>query len=133
MVPDAIAGAFATAGPSAAGDSAGGATAVALESAADSSRSTGSAVSLVARASPSSCFTSVVLETRERARLICGVITDRDVLARQGDGQNYPPSFKDPLHAGTEFDVLERRPGWLHIRLSDNNDGWIPDNTAELI
>lgn len=78
-------------------------------------------------------FTSVVLEARERARLICGVITVQDVLARQGDGQNYPPSFKDPLHAGTEFDVLESRPGWLHIRLSDNNEGWIPDNTAELI
>ncbi len=78
-------------------------------------------------------FASVVVETRERAHLICGVITVQDVAARQGDGQNYPASFKDPLHAGTEFDVLERRPGWLHIRLSDNNDGWIPNNTAELI
>jgi tetratricopeptide (TPR) repeat protein len=78
-------------------------------------------------------FASVVVETRERTRLICGVITVQDVVARQGDGQNYPESFKEPLHAGTEFDVLEHRPGWLHIRLSDNNDGWIPNNTAELI
>ena len=76
---------------------------------------------------------SVVVENRERRRLICGVITANNVVARQGDGQNYPTSFKDPLHAGTEFDVLERRPGWLHIRLSDNNDGWIPNNSAELI
>lgn len=80
------------------------------------------------------CFLiSVVVETRRRISAVCGVITTRDVVARQGDGQNYPASFKDPLHAGTEFDVLERRPGWLHIRLSDNNDGWIPNNTAELI
>ena len=80
------------------------------------------------------CFlASVVVETRERARLVCGVITARDVVARQGDGQNYPESFKDPLHAGTEFDVLERRLGWLHIRLSDDSDAWIPSNTAELI
>jgi len=78
-------------------------------------------------------FVSVVVETRQRARLIGGVITAQDVIARQGDGQNYPESFKEPLHAGTEFDVLERRPGWLHIRLADNNDGWIPNNTAELI
>ena len=78
-------------------------------------------------------FVSVVLETRERTRLICGVITVQYVVAHQGDGQNYPESFKDPLHAGTEFDVLEHRPGWLHIRLYDNNDGWIPNNTAELI
>jgi hypothetical protein len=76
---------------------------------------------------------SVVVENRERTRLICGVITVEKVVARQGDGQNYPASFKEPLHAGTEFDVLERRPGWLHIRLSDNNDSWIPNNSAELI
>ena len=80
------------------------------------------------------CFiVSVVMETRERTRLVSGVITVQEVVARQGDGQNYPESFKDPLHAGTEFDVLEYRPGWLHIRLFDNNDGWIPNNTAELI
>ena len=80
------------------------------------------------------CFlASVVMETRQRARLVCGVITVSDVVARQGDGQNYPESFKDPLHIGTEFDVLERRLGWLHIRLSDDSDTWIPSNNAELI
>ena len=76
---------------------------------------------------------SVVVENHERTSLISGVITVQNVVARQGDGQNYPASFKDPLHAGTEFDVLERRPGWLHIKLSDNNDSWIPNNSAELI
>ena len=80
------------------------------------------------------CFlTSVVMETLERTRLVCGVITVRDVVARQGDGQNYPASFKDPLHTGTEFDVLEHRTDWLHIRLSNDSDAWIPSNTAELI
>jgi len=80
------------------------------------------------------CFlASVVMETRERINLVCGVITVRDVVARQGDGQNYPESFKDPLHIGTEFGVLEHRLGWLHIRLSDDSDTWIPSNTVELI
>ncbi|MHC4557427.1 MAG: tetratricopeptide repeat protein [Planctomycetota bacterium] len=80
------------------------------------------------------CFLiSVVVETHHRAGTVCGVIIAGDVIAHQGDGQNYPMSFKDPLHAGTEFDILERRPGWLYIRLSDNSDGWIPNNTAELI
>jgi len=74
----------------------------------------------------------VVLETRARARRVCGVITTEKVVARQGDGRNYPESFKDPLHAGTEFDLLERRGGWLHIRLVDNSDAWIPDNAAGL-
>ena len=80
------------------------------------------------------CFlASVVLEARTQAHRVCGVITDQQVVARQGDGPNYPESFKDPLHAGTEFDLLERRSGWFHVRLSDDSDGWIPDNAAELI
>jgi tetratricopeptide (TPR) repeat protein len=78
------------------------------------------------------CFlTSVILEAQSHR--ISGVITADEVIARQGDGPNYPESFKDPLHAGTEFDLLERRTGWFHIRLSDDSDGWIPDNAAELI
>lgn len=80
------------------------------------------------------CFlVSVVAESRTRASRVAGVITAEEVVARQGDGRNYPESFKEPLHAGTEFDLLELRPGWLHVRLSDNSDGWIPDNSAELI
>lgn len=78
-------------------------------------------------------FISIVLEARAQTDRIYGVITAQEVVAHQGDGRNYPESFKEPLHAGTEFDLLERRLGWLHIRLSDNSDGWIPDNAADLI
>jgi hypothetical protein len=80
------------------------------------------------------CFlTSVIVEFKSQSSRICGVITAKEIIARQGDGQNYPPSFKGPLHEGTEFDLLENRPGWLHIKLSDDSDGWIPDGSAELI
>ncbi|MHC4626788.1 MAG: tetratricopeptide repeat protein [Planctomycetota bacterium] len=75
---------------------------------------------------------SVLLESRARSRRVYGVVTSEMVVARQGDGRNYPESFKDPLHAGTEFDLIERRGGWLHIRLADNSDAWIPDNAAGL-
>ncbi len=78
-------------------------------------------------------LTSVVLEANNQARKVCGVITVEDVVARQGDGQSYSPSFKDPLHSGTEFDLLENRHGWLHIQLSDNSEGWIPESSADLI
>jgi len=78
-------------------------------------------------------LSSVILESGSQAGRICGVITEKEVVARQGDGQNYPVSFKDPLHAGTEFDLLESRPGWLHIKLFDDSDTWIPDDSAELI
>jgi len=48
-----------------------------------------------------SFLASVVVESRSRANTICGVITAGQVVARQGDGPNYPESFKDPLHAPT--------------------------------
>lgn len=76
---------------------------------------------------------SVAVEYHQQANSIYGVITANEIVARQGDGQNYPASFKEPLHAGTEFKLLEKRPGWVHVRLSDSSDGWIPDNAAELI
>ena len=78
-------------------------------------------------------FSSVVVESRRLAGSVCGVITAEQVVARQADWQDSAPSFKDPLHAGTEFDVLEHRPGWFHISLADNSDGWIPDDSAGLI
>jgi hypothetical protein len=78
-------------------------------------------------------LSSIIVEANIETGKACGVITDNEVTARQGDGQNYPASFKEPLHEGTEFDMLEQRPGWLHIKLSDDSDGWIPDDSAELI
>jgi tetratricopeptide (TPR) repeat protein len=78
-------------------------------------------------------FGSAAFELGTESTKICGVITADEVVARQGDGQNYDRSFKDPLHAGTEFDLLEDRPGWYHIELSDGSDAWIPHTSAELI
>ncbi len=78
-------------------------------------------------------LTSLVLQARQEAGTRCGVITTAEVVARQGDGPNYPPSFKDPLHAGLEFTLVEHRPGWLHIELADGTDAWIPDDTAGFV
>ncbi|HUT29724.1 MAG TPA: tetratricopeptide repeat protein [Sedimentisphaerales bacterium] len=80
------------------------------------------------------CFlVSVIVEVREQARRTSGVITTEQVTAHQADWEDSPPSFKEPLHAGTEFDLVEHRRGWLHIRLADDSDGWIPEAAAELI
>ena len=79
------------------------------------------------------CLAASVLIGAAEVRTISGVITAPQIVARQGDGQNYPASFKDPLHEGTEFDLLEHRPLWYHIRLGDGSEAWIPQNTAELI
>ena len=76
---------------------------------------------------------SVAVDVYKQNETICGVITAAETVARQGDGQNYEASFKGPLHEGIEFDLLERRSGWLHIRLSDGSDGWVPENAGEVI
>jgi tetratricopeptide (TPR) repeat protein len=78
-------------------------------------------------------LTSLVVQARQEAGTRYGVITVAEVVARQGDGPNYPPSFKDPLHTGLEFELVEHRPGWLHIELADGTDAWIPDDTAGLV
>jgi tetratricopeptide (TPR) repeat protein len=78
-------------------------------------------------------ISSIVIENRTQAQNIGGVITTAQVIAYQGDSKNYPASFKEPLHDGTEFTLLEKRAGWLHIKLFDESDGWIPDQSAELI
>jgi len=76
---------------------------------------------------------SVSVENSVSSRVNSGVIVAESVLPRQGDGHNYPPSFKDPLHSGTEFDLIKTQSGWHHIRLSDGSDGWIEQSAAELI
>ena len=77
-------------------------------------------------------FSSLAVEMRQAARP-AGVIVAREVIARKGDGQTYQPSFKEPLHAGTEFIVAEVRPTWYHIELADGRRCWIPSQAAELI
>jgi tetratricopeptide (TPR) repeat protein len=80
------------------------------------------------------CFAgSLVVDSYNQAAQSSGVIISPQVTAYQGDGQNYPASFKEPLHAGTEFILLERRPGWFHIRLANGSDGWVRLSDAELI
>jgi tetratricopeptide (TPR) repeat protein len=76
---------------------------------------------------------SAVIETKNQNSRNYGVITAGEVVARQGDGQNYPPSFKESLHEGTEIQLIESRPRWYHIKLTDESTAWIPSDTAELI
>ncbi|MCH7918627.1 MAG: hypothetical protein IIC50_11650 [Planctomycetes bacterium] len=76
---------------------------------------------------------STLIEVTQQKQTAEGVILAEEVIARQGDGDNYPASFKDPLHAGTEFVLLEARTSWVQIRLSDGSEGWIPDQAAERI
>ncbi len=76
---------------------------------------------------------SVALDVHHSRTYSQGVIVAERVIARQGDGGNYPASFTEPLHSGTEFDLREQRSQWLRIELSSGDQGWIPADSAEII
>jgi len=80
------------------------------------------------------CFAvSVAVDVHSDRANAQGVIVADEVTARQGDGINYPESFREPLHSGTEFILREKRSKWLRIELSSGDDAWIPAETAEMI
>lgn len=62
-----------------------------------------------------------------------GVILAEQVTARKGDGDTYEPSFNEPLHAGTEFELLEDRGDWYQVELADGQRCWIPAAAAGLV
>ncbi len=76
---------------------------------------------------------SLAVESTTQASRQAGVLIAPQVIARTGDGQSYESVFKDPLHAGTEFVLLEARNEWNHIELPDGRQCWIPADSASLI
>lgn len=59
-----------------------------------------------------------------------GVIVNEEVIVRKGNGDGFSPAFTEPLPVGSEFTLLEQRPGWYHIRLADGQSGWVRTSDA---
>jgi hypothetical protein len=76
---------------------------------------------------------SVGVGLKQAATQRDGVITGRDVVVRKGNGLDYAPQFEQRLSEGIEFEVLEERGSWLHVRLADGQDGWIEAAQADLV
>ena len=62
-----------------------------------------------------------------------GVILVNETIARKGNSETYEPSFKDPLHAGTEFTLIEDRGVWYQIELSDSRTCWVSSDDVGLV
>ena len=62
-----------------------------------------------------------------------GVIISPEVVARKGNSHTYEPSFKDPLHSGTEFTLIEDRGNWYQVELTDSRACWVPSKDVELV
>ena len=91
------------------------------------------ALLVVAAVASGIVFASLVADSVSFARTPEGVITADEAVGRMGDADTYQPSFKEPLHSGSEFKLLEKRPGWWHIELESGDRTWIPDESGELV
>ena len=77
---------------------------------------------------------SVVIEAEQRKSLSEGVVVADRVEARKGPDENaYEPSFTQPLHAGVEFTIIERRDDWLRVQLPDGRETWLPKDAVAII
>lgn len=80
-----------------------------------------------------SLLASLMAETIQQQTHTPGVITAHEVVARKGDSEAYEPSFKAPLHAGTEFSLMEQRGDWMHVQLPDGRQCWLPAQAAQTV
>jgi len=76
---------------------------------------------------------SLAVEYITLQNAIGGVIISPEVIARKGNSESYKKSFKDPLHAGTEFTLLAHRGNWLQVELPDDRTCWLPASDIELV
>lgn len=70
-------------------------------------------------------FVSLTVEAWHVRIHPAGVIIAAETVARKGDGETYQPSFAEPLHAGTEFTMLEDRGAWVQVALPDDRTCWL--------
>ncbi len=76
---------------------------------------------------------SLVAEELNLRKSRPGVIVSDEIIARKGNSETYEPSFKEPLHSGTEFTLLEDRGNWYLIELPDSRTCWVSSKGVELV
>lgn len=76
---------------------------------------------------------SAAVEVYEMRHAPPGVVLASDVTVYKGPGAGYQRQFEQPLQAGVEFTLRERRGDWWRIAFADDREGWIPARTAELV
>lgn len=62
-----------------------------------------------------------------------GVIISPEVIARKGNSDTYEPSFKESIHCGTEFVLVEDRGAWYRVELADSRTCWVPSKDVEMV
>lgn len=63
-----------------------------------------------------------------------GVIVQDAVTAWRGPGEGvYTPAFEQPVRAGVEASILERRADWLRLRFRNGAEAWVRAEAVERI
>jgi tetratricopeptide (TPR) repeat protein len=62
-----------------------------------------------------------------------GVLTAKQSVARQGDGEGYQAALAEPLQAGAEFRILESGVDWSHVELATGESVWLPQQDFEVV
>jgi hypothetical protein len=74
---------------------------------------------------------TLALDLADRHLRPLGVTVSDGVVLRKGNGEGFDPQIAERLVPGVELLILERRPGWLRVRLPDATEGWIREEQAE--
>ena len=61
------------------------------------------------------------------------VLVDANVTLRKGNGDGFEAAFVETLGPGVECTVIERRPGWLRVRLPDGRAGWLKESQVSQV
>ena len=72
---------------------------------------------------------SLLLEDRRTS----DAVVMQSVVLRVADRNGAPPKLANPLPAGVEVSLLERREDWDRIRLPSGETGWVPSSSTERV
>ena len=78
-------------------------------------------------------FSSTLTSAMQWDNSVDGVVTEREVTPRQGNGYIYEMALSGPLHSGAEFKLLESRKNWYYIELPGGSKCWIPKRSSTLV
>jgi len=76
-----------------------------------------------------SMFSRVYLQTTAPPVVVVAKVVE--LTTGPGTSERYPVTFR--LHAGAEARLISTESGWRHVILSNNLDGWVPQESVALI
>jgi len=69
----------------------------------------------------------------DRGMALEAVLLSTETGYKGPDAEVYGPSFQEPLGAGVELRVVERRPGWVLGELADGRTAWLPEGAVGMV